>query len=103
MHDFIRYAYRYRVRVGVTHRIEDLRVRNHRLRIGGEVVDVVEVVEVVVPSGVEVVDVVEVVVHGASSWQTLAFRSLGSTGVHGVGFGHRSSQTRTKEAGTTGR
>ena len=39
------------VRVGVTHRFGELRIQNHRLRAGGEVVEVVvpvEVVEVVV-------------------------------------------------------
>ena len=44
MHDFIRYTYIwYRVRVGVTHRIRG------NFGFGEEVVDVVEVVEVVVP------------------------------------------------------
>ena len=54
----------HRVRVGVTHRIRG------NFGFGKEVVEVVAVVEVVVPSGVEiveVVDVVEVVVLGASS------------------------------------
>ena len=55
--------------------------------------EVLDVVEVVVPSGVEVVDIVEVVVLGSSTWRTLVFRSTGSlrfmasgysgTGLHG--------------------
>ena len=81
MYYFIRYAYR--DRVGVTHRIRG------NFGFGSEVVDVVVVVEVVVPSGVEVVevvDVVEVVVLGASSWRTLAFRASGSTGFTASGY-----------------
>ena len=71
------------VSVGVTHRIEDLRVRSHRLRTAEEVVEVVipsgvEVVEVV--DVVEVVAVVEVVVLGSSWLRTLVFRPSGWTG-----------------------
>ena len=50
MHDFIRYGYIWFIgfRVGVTHRIEVLRVESRRLRVVVEVVVVVEVAEVVV-------------------------------------------------------
>ena len=81
-----------------------------------EVVDVVEVVEVVVPfriEVVEVVDVVEVVVHGAlqkilsynRSWsscrtwvivvQILSFRASGASGIHGAHEGGRHTNRRT--------
>ena len=89
MHDFIRYGYIYiwhiGFRVGVTHRFGELRIRNHRLRIGEEVV---VVVEVVVPFGVEVaevVDVMEVVILGLSSWRALTFRASESLGFLGIG------------------